>query len=59
MTSDSIISVRNLSREFGSKRVLSAVNLEIPRGSVVGVGPCAAGAIEAVRLVHVAQDAHR
>ena len=44
MTSDSIISVRNLSREFGSKRVLSAVNLEIPRGSVVGVlGPNGCG----------------
>ena len=44
MTSESIISVRNLSREFGATKALSGVSLEIGSGSVVGVlGPNGCG----------------
>ena len=44
MSHDTIISVKDLSREFGDKRALGAVNLEIPRGSVVGLlGPNGCG----------------
>lgn len=41
---DSIISVRNLSKEYGQNKALEGVNLEIPRGSVVGIlGPNGSG----------------
>ena len=41
---ENIVSVRNLTKEFGKNRALSGVDLEIPRGSVVGVlGPNGSG----------------
>jgi ABC-2 type transport system ATP-binding protein len=44
MNNASVISVRNLSREFGAAKALSGVNLEIGTGSVVGVlGPNGCG----------------
>ena len=40
----SVVSVRNLSKEFGKTRALAGINLEIPAGSVVGVlGPNGCG----------------
>ncbi len=39
-----MISVRNLSKEYGHAKALEGVNLEIPRGSVVGIlGPNGSG----------------
>lgn len=44
MTSQPVISVKNMSREFGATRALSGVSLEISTGSVVGVlGPNGCG----------------
>jgi ABC-2 type transport system ATP-binding protein len=44
MSSETIISVKNLSREFGSRKALSAVSVDVPRGSVVGLlGPNGCG----------------
>jgi ABC-2 type transport system ATP-binding protein len=43
-TTGSIISVRNLTKEYGKTRALSGVDLEIPRGTIVGVlGPNGSG----------------
>jgi ABC-2 type transport system ATP-binding protein len=37
MTSETVISARQVCRRFGNKEVLRSVDLEIPRGSVVGL----------------------
>ena len=44
MSTDSIVSVRNLTKEYGKTRALEGVDLEIPRGTVVGLlGPNGSG----------------
>jgi ABC-2 type transport system ATP-binding protein len=41
---NTVISIRNLSKEYGKTRALSGVDLDIPQGSVVGVlGPNGSG----------------
>jgi len=34
--SESIISIKNLQMSYGSKWVLNGINLEIPRGQIIG-----------------------
>ena len=33
---DSIISIKNLRMSYGNKNVLNGINLEIPRGQIIG-----------------------
>src|SRR5262245_12758850 len=43
-TSDPVIDIRNVTRQFGTKRALDAVSLTVPRGVVFGlVGENGAG----------------
>jgi len=52
MTGDLAISARGLVKEFGDKRALDGVDLEVPRGSIYGLlGPNGAGKTTCVRIL--------
>ena len=52
MTPDLAVSARGLTKSFGDTRALRGIDLQIPRGSVLGVlGPNGAGKTTAVRIL--------
>lgn len=49
---ESIISIKNLNKSFGSKLVLKDINLEIDKGEIVGyIGPNGAGKSTTVKII--------
>lgn len=53
MMNDSILSCRNLSKNFGYRSALSGVNMDIPRGRIVGLlGPNGSGKTTFMKLAN-------
>ena len=53
MMNDSILSCRNLSKNFGYYSALSGVNMDIPRGRIVGLlGPNGSGKTTFMKLAN-------
>ncbi len=51
-TTDSAIRTAGLTKEFGSKRVVDAIDLDVPRGSVYGfLGPNGSGKTTTIRML--------
>jgi ABC-2 type transport system ATP-binding protein len=52
MTTQTIISIRNLKKEYGTKEVLKGINLEISAGQIIGyIGPNGAGKSTTVKIL--------
>lgn len=52
MEKDAIITIRHLSKSFGSKRVLKDINLDIFQGEIIGyIGPNGAGKSTTVKIM--------
>mgnify|MGYP001598203649 FL=1 len=50
--SESIISIKNLQMRYGSKLVLNGINLEIPRGQIIGyIGTNGAGKSTTIKIM--------
>ena len=50
--SESIISIKNLTMSYGSKNVLNGINLEIPRGQIIGyIGTNGAGKSTTIKIM--------
>ena len=59
-TSDPAVTARGLTKSFGATRALRGVDLDIPRGTVLGVlGPNGAGKTTAVRILTTLSQADR
>lgn len=53
MMNDSILSCRNLSKNFGYHSALSGVNMDIPRGRIIGLlGPNGSGKTTFMKLAN-------
>ncbi|MBW6411611.1 ABC transporter ATP-binding protein [Clostridium weizhouense] len=49
---ESIISIKNLRKSYGDKRVLNGINLEIPRGQIIGyIGTNGAGKSTTIKIM--------
>jgi len=49
---ESIISIKNLQMSYGSKQVLNGINLEIPRGQIIGyIGTNGAGKSTTIKIM--------
>jgi len=49
---DSAISIKDLNMSYGSKQVLNGINLEIPKGQIIGyIGPNGAGKSTTVKIL--------
>lgn len=47
-----IITIRNLSKSYGSKKVLKDINLDIHKGEIIGyIGPNGAGKSTTVKIM--------
>ena len=49
---ESIITIRNLSKNYGTHQVLKNINLDIPKGQIIGyIGPNGAGKSTTVKIM--------
>ena len=52
MKAQKILSLVNVSKQFGNKKVLSGVNLDVYEGQIIGyIGPNGAGKSTTVKLI--------